>query len=81
MIFFKNPVPHCWTEGHLKRKFCNVCRKRIEDQSAVRCEVCEYCVHVECQDFSVPDCKECATYVPEQELVWIYFKKKKFQNL
>nr|XP_027205590.1 diacylglycerol kinase theta-like [Dermatophagoides pteronyssinus] len=64
----KNPVPHCWTEGHLKRKFCNVCRKRIEDQSAVRCEVCEYCVHVECQDFSVPDCKECATYVPEQEL-------------
>lgn len=64
-------MPHCWTEGHLKRKFCNVCRKRIEDQSAVRCEVCEYCVHVECQDFSVPDCKECATYVPEQELVRI----------
>ncbi|KAF7494403.1 Diacylglycerol kinase theta [Sarcoptes scabiei] len=68
----KNPVPHCWTEGHLKRKFCNVCRKRIEDQTAVRCEVCEYCVHVECQDFSVPDCKECATYVPEQELKEVF---------
>ncbi|XP_022709842.1 diacylglycerol kinase theta-like isoform X2 [Varroa jacobsoni] len=59
----KNPVPHCWTEaGHLKRKFCNVCRKRIEDSCAVRCEVCEYCVHLECQDFSVADCKQCATY-------------------
>lgn len=66
----KNPVPHCWTVyGHLKRKFCNVCRKRItEEQSAVRCEVCEYCVHTECHEFGVPDCKECATYVPEQEL-------------
>ncbi|RWS13942.1 diacylglycerol kinase theta-like protein [Dinothrombium tinctorium] len=65
----KNPVPHCWTDvGHLKRKFCNVCRKRIEDSSAVRCETCEYCVHLECQDFSVADCKECATYVPDQDL-------------
>ncbi|KAI1290308.1 Diacylglycerol kinase theta [Halotydeus destructor] len=66
----KNPVPHCWTDGgHLKRKFCNVCRKRIEDTStAVRCEVCEYVVHGDCQDFSVPDCKECATFVPDQEL-------------
>ncbi|KAL3189413.1 hypothetical protein MRX96_002725 [Rhipicephalus microplus] len=63
----KNPVPHCWTEaGHLKRKFCNVCRKRIEDNCAVRCEVCEYCVHLECQDFSVADCKQCATYAPSR---------------
>jgi diacylglycerol kinase (ATP) len=68
----KNPVPHCWTDcGHLKRKFCNVCRKRIEDQSAVRCEVCEYCVHLDCHDFSVADCKECATYVPDQELLQV----------
>ncbi|RWS29494.1 diacylglycerol kinase theta-like protein [Leptotrombidium deliense] len=65
----KNPVPHCWTDvGNLKRKFCNVCRKRIEDTSAVRCETCEYCVHLECQDFSVADCKECATNVPDQDL-------------
>ncbi|XP_064473132.1 diacylglycerol kinase theta-like isoform X2 [Ornithodoros turicata] len=63
----KNPVPHCWTEaGHLKRKFCNVCRKRIEDNCAVRCEVCEYCVHLECQDFSVADCKQCATFAPSR---------------
>lgn len=65
----KNPVPHCWTEsGHLKRKFCSVCRRRIEaDASAVRCEVCEYCVHFECQDFSVANCKECATWVPDSD--------------
>lgn len=62
----KNPVPHCWTEtGHLKRKYCSVCRRKIDpDANAVRCEVCEYCVHLECQDFSVANCKECATWVP-----------------
>ena len=26
--------------------------------------VCEYYAHVDCQDFAVSDCKECATYVP-----------------
>ena len=31
--------------------------------------MCEYCVHAECHDFSVANCKECATYVPDQELV------------
>lgn len=65
----KNPMPHCWTDAHPKRKFCNVCRKRIEDNaSAVRCCVCEYCVHLECQEFSISDCKECATYVPDMRL-------------
>lgn len=65
----KNPVPHCWTDCmHLKRKFCSVCRRRIDQEAnAVRCEVCEYCVHLECQDFSVTNCKECATYVPNQD--------------
>ncbi len=66
----------------MKRKFCNVCRKRItEDQAAVRCEVCEYCVHTECSDFSVPDCKECATYVPEQELVSHHSRLPQTRNL
>lgn len=65
----KNPMPHCWIEAHAKRKFCNVCRKRIEDNaSAIRCSVCEYCVHLECQEFSISDCRECATYVPDQNL-------------
>lgn len=65
----KNPMPHCWTDAHPKRKFCNVCRKRIEDNaSAIRCSVCEYCVHLECQEFSISDCRECATYVPDQSL-------------
>lgn len=65
----KNPMPHCWIEAHPKRKFCNVCRKRIEDNaSAIRCSVCEYCVHIECQEFSISDCRECATYVPDQSI-------------
>ncbi|XP_033726446.1 diacylglycerol kinase theta-like isoform X2 [Pecten maximus] len=66
----KNPVAHCWTEpSHFKRKFCNVCRKRLEDSLAIRCELCEYYAHLDCQDFVVSDCKECATYVPHKELV------------
>lgn len=65
----KNPMPHCWTDAHPKRKFCNVCRKRIEDNAnAIRCSVCEYCVHIECQEFSISNCRECATYVPDQAL-------------
>ncbi|KAL3888417.1 hypothetical protein ACJMK2_000785 [Sinanodonta woodiana] len=68
----KNPVAHCWSEpGHFKRKFCNVCRKRLEDSQAIRCEICEYYAHIECQDFVVSDCKECATYVPHKDLTQV----------
>ncbi|XP_050389110.1 diacylglycerol kinase theta [Patella vulgata] len=67
-LLIKNPVSHCWSEpGHFKRKFCNVCRKRLEDSLAIRCEICEYYSHIECQDFVVSDCMECATYVPQTE--------------
>lgn len=63
----KNPVAHCWSEpSHFKRKFCNVCRKRLEDSLAIRCEICEYYAHLDCQDFCVSDCKECATYGPHK---------------
>ena len=31
--------------------------------------VCEYYAHIECQDFVVSDCKECATYIPQRDLV------------
>lgn len=66
--FIKNPVAHCWSEpGHFKRKFCNLCRKRLEDSLAIRCDVCEYYAHADCQDFVVSDCKECATFVPNKE--------------
>ncbi|XP_076252006.1 diacylglycerol kinase theta isoform X5 [Rhynchophorus ferrugineus] len=65
----KNPVGHCWSDAiHQKRKFCNVCRKRLDDCDSIHCEICEYYVHVECQDFAVPDCKENATYAPDKEL-------------
>ncbi|GMT34348.1 hypothetical protein PFISCL1PPCAC_25645, partial [Pristionchus fissidentatus] len=61
----KNPVAHTWSEPqHIKRKFCNVCRKRTEDGFCVECEVCEYYVHEDCKDLAVSDCKEAATYVP-----------------
>ncbi|GAB6028280.1 hypothetical protein CHUAL_002459 [Chamberlinius hualienensis] len=63
-----NPVAHCWSEpNYFKRKFCNVCRKKIEDSSASRCEICEYYAHLDCQDFAVADCKTCATYVPDKD--------------
>ncbi|XP_043273541.1 diacylglycerol kinase theta [Venturia canescens] len=68
----KNPVAHCWSEPtHHKKKFCNVCRKRLEnaeDNLSVHCEICEYFVHTECQDFAVADCKENATYLPGKDL-------------
>ncbi|XP_052762684.1 diacylglycerol kinase theta-like isoform X2 [Mya arenaria] len=61
----KKPVAHCWSEpGVFKRKFCNVCRKRLEDSLALRCEICEYYAHLDCHDFVVSDCKECAIYSP-----------------
>lgn len=65
----KNPMPHCWVEAHPKKKFCHVCRKRIDESSpAIRCSVCEFCAHAECQEFSISDCRECATYVPDQSV-------------
>uniref|UniRef100_A0A914WG94 Diacylglycerol kinase n=1 Tax=Plectus sambesii TaxID=2011161 RepID=A0A914WG94_9BILA len=61
----KNPVAHSWSEpGHIKRHFCCVCRKKTDDSNCVECEVCEYYVHVDCQDLAVSDCKEAATFVP-----------------
>ena len=36
----KNPVAHVWTERTLikGRKFCNVCRKKVEDVMGICCE-------------------------------------------
>nr|XP_022288117.1 diacylglycerol kinase theta-like isoform X3 [Crassostrea virginica]XP_022333680.1 diacylglycerol kinase theta-like isoform X3 [Crassostrea virginica] len=66
----KNPVAHCFsTPSIFKRKFCDVCRKRLEDSPAIRCELCEYYAHVDCQDFVVSNCKECATYTPDNDRV------------
>ncbi|KAL5283235.1 DGKQ family protein [Megaselia abdita] len=64
-----NPVAHCWSEPtQHKKKFCTVCRKRLDESLTVHCLICEYFAHVECQDFAVPDCKENATYVPNKDL-------------
>ncbi|XP_072765864.1 diacylglycerol kinase theta isoform X7 [Anoplolepis gracilipes] len=66
----KNPVAHCWSDQvHHRKKFCNVCRKRLDDNNpSIHCEICEYFVHIECQDFAVADCKENATYLPGKDL-------------
>jgi len=38
-LSWQNPVAHCWSDpGYFKRKFCNLCRRRLEDSLAVRCE-------------------------------------------
>ncbi|XP_023721657.1 diacylglycerol kinase theta isoform X6 [Cryptotermes secundus] len=69
----KNPVAHCWSEQtHQKRKFCNVCRKRLDDSLSIHCEVCEYYVHTDCQDFAVAECKENATYLPDKDLSLVH---------
>ncbi|XP_006562734.1 diacylglycerol kinase theta isoform X4 [Apis mellifera] len=68
----KNPVAHCWSEQvHHRRKFCNVCRKRLDDNLSIHCEICEYFAHTECQDFAVADCKENATYLPGKDLAQV----------
>ncbi|XP_075450391.1 diacylglycerol kinase theta isoform X2 [Ascaphus truei] len=54
------PVAHCFQPpGHHKKKFCTVCRKHLEDSIALRCEVCELHVHVECALFACSDCRQC----------------------
>ncbi|CAH2250092.1 jg2418 [Pararge aegeria aegeria] len=64
----KNPVAHCWSEPtHHKRKFCTVCRKRLDELPALHCMICEYFVHGECVDFAAADCKENATYCAGSE--------------
>ncbi|CAL8105233.1 unnamed protein product [Calicophoron daubneyi] len=73
-FLIRDPVPHCWSEiGHFKRKFCNVCRKRLDDLLALRCEICEYYSHYECLDFAAADCKQCAISTmtsPEKSVVF-----------
>lgn len=72
-MLVKNPVAHCWSEqSHLKRKFCNVCRKGLGDGMAAHCEICEYFVHPECMDLAVADCKENATYLPGKDLSMVH---------
>ncbi|XP_027044816.1 diacylglycerol kinase theta-like isoform X2 [Pocillopora damicornis] len=64
----KEPVAHSWSgPSFFRRRFCCVCRKRLEDHVAFRCQVCEYFVHEECKEFSVSDCKKCASYVPHMK--------------
>ncbi|XP_038051588.1 diacylglycerol kinase theta-like isoform X2 [Patiria miniata] len=59
----QNPVAHAWSEaGHYRKKFCNVCRRKLDDSLAFRCELCEYYTHASCLDFVVSNCVRCANY-------------------
>ena len=62
-------MAHCWSEPQqIKKKFCCVCRRRLDDALAVSCDICEYYAHLNCQEFAVSDCKECATFSPHRDL-------------
>ncbi|XP_071481147.1 diacylglycerol kinase theta-like isoform X1 [Diadema antillarum] len=53
----KDPVPHTWSDpGHFRKKFCNVCRRRLDDALSLHCEACEYYTHLGCLDFVVSNC-------------------------
>jgi len=65
----QHPVAHCWAEEkNIKGKFCNVCRKKLQEVPGIRCQVCDYFIHEYCQEFAVPNCIEGATYDPWKSL-------------
>ncbi|XP_022106252.1 diacylglycerol kinase theta-like isoform X2 [Acanthaster planci] len=65
----ENPVAHTWSEpGHYRKKFCNVCRRKLDDSLAFRCELCEYYAHATCLDFVVSNCVKCADYDANRNL-------------
>ncbi|KAJ4922560.1 hypothetical protein JOQ06_016564 [Pogonophryne albipinna] len=51
------PVSHCFGPAGQKKRFCSVCRKQTEGNTALRCEVCELHVHADCSLFSCADCR------------------------
>uniref|UniRef100_A0A4W5PEM3 diacylglycerol kinase (ATP) n=1 Tax=Hucho hucho TaxID=62062 RepID=A0A4W5PEM3_9TELE len=53
------PVAHCFGPAGQKKRFCCVCRKHLEGNTAVRCEVCELHAHSDCAAFSCGDCRLC----------------------
>uniref|UniRef100_A0A665UZT9 Diacylglycerol kinase n=1 Tax=Echeneis naucrates TaxID=173247 RepID=A0A665UZT9_ECHNA len=53
------PVAHCFGPAGQKKRFCCVCRKQTEGNTALRCEVCELHVHADCAAFCCADCRSC----------------------
>nr|XP_046261239.1 diacylglycerol kinase theta [Scatophagus argus]XP_046261240.1 diacylglycerol kinase theta [Scatophagus argus] len=51
------PVAHCFGPAGHKKRFCCVCRKPAEGNTALRCEVCELHIHADCAPFSCADCR------------------------
>ncbi|KAM8733528.1 diacylglycerol kinase theta [Acanthopagrus schlegelii] len=62
------PVAHCFGPAGQKKRFCCVCRKQSEGNTALRCEVCELHVHADCAAFSCADCRRThLDFTPEQD--------------
>ncbi|CAI8043579.1 Diacylglycerol kinase theta, partial [Geodia barretti] len=58
-----DPVAHQWTQPRSfhRKKWCNVCRKRIHAKGVI-CEVCKLYSHTVCKANAFNNCKNCATY-------------------
>eukprot|EP00117_Sycon_ciliatum_P023127 scpid28524/ scgid2416/ Diacylglycerol kinase theta; Diglyceride kinase theta len=57
------PVAHTWSGFQkFRKKFCNVCRKRMDDRVGARCVICKYYAHKRCLPVSQPMCKRAADY-------------------
>ncbi|XP_061409174.1 diacylglycerol kinase theta [Lethenteron reissneri] len=69
----KVPVAHCFTSpGQYKKKFCNVCRRHLEDSLAYRCEVCDLHLHADCMQFACSDCRQCNQERPGELVLSIH---------
>eukprot|EP00117_Sycon_ciliatum_P007516 scpid36203/ scgid2956/ Diacylglycerol kinase theta; Diglyceride kinase theta len=61
--YVTNPVPHTWSlQQKFRKKFCNVCRRKMDDRLGVRCVICKYYAHKRCVAVSLPICRRSADY-------------------
>ena len=57
-FFLVQPQAHTFIDiGSFKKKFCCVCRRRVENSYDLKCEVCEVYCHIDCRDFAIRDCR------------------------
>ena len=57
-LFLVQPQAHAFIDiGAFKKKYCCVCRRRVEHSCDLKCEVCEVYCHSDCRDFAIRDCR------------------------
>jgi len=52
-----------------KKRFCNVCRRKIDDDTSLKCQCCPYYIHYSCKQYIVHNCKQTATYTSITEKI------------